>query len=1546
MKIPVTEAWWNAAIVSSAVIVIALTAGCLSQGITTVFMYLYYIPIVLIAYHYRKKGMLPCILLGLAYLALVIMHDPANPVTREGALIQVIVFIAIAVLVAYLAQNIVTTGDNLKSVADIQQGIVQNANVWLMVLDKDGRIREWNHAAETISGYPADTVMGKNTIWKLLYPEEKYRKEITGKIAEIIAQRNYLVNLRTTITRNDGTHKTILWNTRDLPGNPGESPRYIAIGVDITERTDAETALKESEAKYRTLFENLLEGLAYCRMIYDDHGRPVDWMYLTVNRSFERLTGLNDVEGKRVLEVIPDIRTLNPELFDTYGRVAATGIPETFEIYFKPLNTWMKISAFSPEKGYFVAVFDDITEHKHTEDTVRDARDFYLLILNDFPNPVWRADVSGKCDYFNKNWLAFTGRTIGQELGDGWAEGVHPDDLDRSLKIYLDHFNARTPFEMEYRLRYHDGTYHWLLDFGKPLFTKDGTFSGYIGSCYDIHDRKMADAALRESEEKYRTLIEKANEAVIIAQDGNFAFANPSMSRLLGVPADELTGKPFVDFIWPDDRDLVTTRYRKRMAGVDIPETYDFRVIGAGGRMKWVFISAAQILWQGRPATLNLLTDVTERKRAEEDLTLEKQRMESLLSLSQRGQRAEKEIISTVVEDAIRLTGSTIGYLATMNDDESVMTMQYWSKTTYESCRIINQPIEYPLEKTGLWGEAVRQRKPIVTNDYAAESPFKRGTPEGHVSLVRHMNIPVFEGDHIVAIAGVGNKGADYNEGDVRQLQLLMQGWWQIVVRRQAEAALQESEERFRQFFNNINDALYLHALGEQGLPGKFIEVNDVMCNRLGYTRDELLQRAPQDIVSDAGRAKMPAIAEEMAGKGHATFETEHRRKDGSIIPVEVSTVIFSLAGTRVAMASARDITERKRAKEALTQSEERYRTLAEASPDQIFINDRNGTILYANTTALKLLGLPYDQVIGKQRGEFFPPEIIGDQNAAFENVFDTGDSLRQEARIHFGEREEWIDTTLVPLKDAAGHIYAVLGVARDITERKRMEESLRESRQLFSDIISFLPDPTWVIDHRGNVLAWNRALEQISGIPAEDMLGKGDFEYSLWQYGNRRPTLINLVQDPDQDAARMNYRNIRHEGSSVMAETQVTLPSGKSAVLSLVASPLYDAKGSITGAIESMRDITRIKETEAELARLNENLESIILERTRALQEEVVQRQRAEKDVQAALDYTRSVIEANPDLMVILDFEGKILDINTAGETLTGIPKDQLIGTPYFRYLVDDGTLYTAFSQHLETGWTEKVIRIRRTDGHTTPLSVHATMIKGTGTTPDRIIVSAHDITRQKQDEAAIQASLDEKVLLLREIHHRVKNNLQIIISLTNLQMRTMDDPKMKQAMAETRNRVRAMSLVHEKLYQSEDISSIDLAEYTRFLATQLFSFYGIDHRRVSLETDIGKIPLDINIAIPLGLIMNELISNSLKHAFPDNMSGTLRITGRSDGDTFTLSVRDNGTGLPPDFDWKNTESLGLRLITSLVDQLGGTIERKTGSGTEFQITIPLKAE
>jgi two-component sensor histidine kinase/CheY-like chemotaxis protein len=210
-----------------------------------------------------------------------------------------------------------------------------------------------------------------------------------------------------------------------------------------------------------------------------------------------------------------------------------------------------------------------------------------------------------------------------------------------------------------------------------------------------------------------------------------------------------------------------------------------------------------------------------------------------------------------------------------------------------------------------------------------------------------------------------------------------------------------------------------------------------------------------------------------------------------------------------------------------------------------------------------------------------------------------------------------------------------------------------------------------------------------------------------------------------------------------------------------------------------------------------------------------------------------------------------------------------------------------------------------------------------------------------RKQSEDQIRAALKEKDVLIKEIHHRVKNNLQIISSLLKLQCQHIKDEEILGMFNDSRNRVKTMALIHEKLYRSKDLASIDFKGYTKDLLGDLYRSYGPNTRNIALKKDIEDVSLEVEAAIPCGLIINELVSNALKHAFPDNREGEINIKlCSSDGGKIELTVNDNGIGIPKDIDIKNMESLGLRLVSILVeDQLKGKIKIDRSKGTKFQI-------
>jgi PAS domain S-box-containing protein len=312
-------------------------------------------------------------------------------------------------------------------------------------------------------------------------------------------------------------------------------------------------------------------------------------------------------------------------------------------------------------------------------------------------------------------------------------------------------------------------------------------------------------------------------------------------------------------------------------------------------------------------------------KHVEKAFCLEEARLEALLSLNQMTGRPLQEITDFALEEAVRLTESEIGYLAFINRDETVLTMHSWSKNAMKQCGIINKPKVYPVETTGLWGEVVRQRKPIITNDYDAPNPLKKNYPKGHVKVTRHMNIPVFDGERVIAVAGVGNKGKEYDKSDVRQLKLLMQGMWRLILRKWTEWELRESEAKFRKLVQTVGCAIFIY----QGNDIRFANPTSEVI--FGYTQEDLLSKKFWEIIHPDYQemAKQRGLARQRGEEAPARYEAKILRKNGEIGWCDFTLSLIEFEGKAAVLGIALDTTERKRTEEALEESGNKLRQLS-----------------------------------------------------------------------------------------------------------------------------------------------------------------------------------------------------------------------------------------------------------------------------------------------------------------------------------------------------------------------------------------------------------------------------------------------------------------------------------------------------------------------------------------------------------------------------------------------------------------------------------------
>jgi PAS domain S-box-containing protein len=328
-----------------------------------------------------------------------------------------------------------------------------------------------------------------------------------------------------------------------------------------------------------------------------------------------------------------------------------------------------------------------------------------------------------------------------------------------------------------------------------------------------------------------------------------------------------------------------------------------------------------------------------------------------------------------------------------------------------------------------------------------------------------------------------------------------------------------------------------------------------------------------------------------------------------------------------------------------------------------------------------------------------------------------------------------------------------------------------------------------------------------------------------------------------------------------------------------------------------------------------------------------------------------RLVVEAAPNAMVMINARGEIEMVNAQAERVFGYERSELIGRPVEillpqRLSAQHPKLRQAYfdtpqSRPMGIG---RDLYARRKDGSEFPVEIGLNPIE---TEDGTMVLSAIvDISDRKQKERSIEQSLKEKDVLLGEIHHRVKNNLQIVHSLLDLQSSQIGDPAVLNMLRDSQNRIRSMALIHQTLYQSHDFAKVDLATFLDSFVPVLVSSYATNPNRVSLDVSADGIALPINTAIPCGLIINELVSNALKHAFPDEQGGqiSLEIKAEEDGN-LVMSVSDDGIGVPRDFDVATAPTLGLQLVTMLTDQLRGSFDIRHADPTRFIIRFPQPA-
>jgi len=619
-----------------------------------------------------------------------------------------------------------------------------------------------------------------------------------------------------------------------------------------------------------------------------------------------------------------------------------------------------------------------------------------------------------------------------------------------------------------------------------------------------------------------------------------------------------------------------------------------------------------------------------------------------------------------------------------------------------------------------------------------------------------------------------------------------------------------------------------------------------------------------------------------------------------------------------------------------MKRAEQEISTLAripEENPNPVLRIAPDGHLLYANPAAITLLQwchtLPQYPV---------PESWLGTISHVLKS------NRRAELEITCNDRT--FHCLFVPLVE----LNYVNVYANDITARLQIERELRASEKRYRQAMENSPNPIFCIEQDGRITIWNRACETIFECPANQAIGQPYQE------------ILGLENAEVQRALTVMVNNVFNFQRS-FSDVQLTIKNkdGSQRIMNSRLYPMLNLSGSVQACVFANTDITSRIHAEQSLRSANTQLQKRVRSRSSELEQinrmlkiEVNERRQTEAALQESEARFRQFAENIREVfwMAAPELE-KILYVSPAYEKIWGKSRESYYARPEsFLDAIhpeDRDFVREAIRLRQREGYRRKEYsveyRLVRPDGAVRWIWDRAFPIRNKDGEVYRVAGVAADITERRRAEEQLKHSLHEKEVLLQEIHHRVKNNMQVISSLLSLQSDYVSDPETRKMFADSQNRIRSMALVHEKLYRSQNLAQINFAEYIRDLVS--FLSRSLDAARQGVQVDIAadSVLLNIEVAVPCGLIINELMTNALKHAFPNGRQGKIRVELTAKNSQYQLSVTDNGVGLPENFALGQTDTLGLQLVETLVDQLDGHLHHvKTSQGTTFQITFPVR--
>ena len=1264
------------------------------------------------------------------------------------------------------------------------------------------------------------------------------------------------------------------------------------------------------------------------------------------------------------------------------------------------LPVYLSVSSLKSEgsPNAWCLVVTDLTEQKKNEEIVAAER-LTRSIIEQTAEAIVVCDTSGKITHFSNDVSRIcrcdpTFQIFEDLIDVQFSEGKDAGKSILPISSALKGFSIRgveATFELKDCNNFHQ-KFHLHLNSG-PLKNSNGKVIGCVVTLADITERKQLEEQTQQRAEKLETVMETAPVAIWIGHDPQ--SHNITGNRMANEFYEAEVGENVSANVTPvrrffyKGRELTADELPMQQASLEDIDVHsvELDVLLPSGERRALPGSASPL---HDPCghvrgSVGACIDITEHEKIEEALRQSEQHYRLLHETMLQGvvyQDADGKIIS-MNPAAERILGKTPAeFLGSSSVGED-----------YHTVREDGSPfpgLEHPAMVSLRTGRKVQD---VVMGVYNPREKCYR--------WININAVPIFR------------------PGEDRPFQVYTL-FNEITEQKQAVEALRKSEERYRTLFNTMEEGFCIIEMlfdeNEKPIDYIFVETNPAFGKNTGF----------KNAVGKRIRELVPENEEywyEMYGKVALTGESVRFENRSEALHRWYEVYAFSIGQpkSRKVAILFNDITKHKRteeklreayekiktqseelqtsneelktqseelkeANEALYESEKRFRTLAENSPDIIARIDRQKRHIYVNPAVAGPYGRSPEEIIGKTQSELGKySEQLKFLEKHYENVLATGKPETIEFQyISSQGKEYYLNTKIVP-EFVDGKVTSVLAISRDITDIKKTEAKLRETLDNLENLVkertSELEKAYKLLKESERSLAEAQKMARLGNwdlnFATHEMYWSDEiyriFGHKPQEFNATYDSFLSYIHPDDRDYVSRAIKKALN-GTSCSFDYRIISASGEEHIVHAQKAVIFNEENipvRITGTIQ---DITESKREEHKICRYNNVLEGI-----NRIFGSVV-RAETEELANSCLSVALEVTGGGIGFVGIVDTEGLLNDIVISemgwdqclmyDKTGHRLPPGDFILHGLYGVLIDTGK--SLFTNDLRS----HPDRIGLPQGHPPLTSFLGVPLILDGKVMGMLAVANREggysyeqqedlekiapaVTQVLQRKKAEEALEKIEKIRIKEIHHRIKNNLQVISSLLSLEADRFTDEKILEALRESQNRVTSMALIHEELYKGGKNDAVDFAAYLHKLTADLLSSYHLGNDNVSLKMDLEQIYLDMDTAIPLGIIVNELISNALKHAFPAGSEGEININlcktesfaakydisgpdpdcMEKDGFHYILTVKDDGKGIPEKIEFQNADSLGLQLVNILVEQIDGDIELRRDQGTKFTI-------